>query len=93
MVLIPGKGHLEEIASHTRELVKRQLSNYGKPPSVLKQIVLKCFKPLRKYTEQQRVKNERVPDFYERIIQRMIDVGDIELIKEGKKIRYKLKGH
>jgi len=84
---------LEEIVNYTRSLIGRHLGKTGKTPSQLKQAVLKCHKPLRIRVEQHKtlkLAGEK-PDLYERILRRMEQVGDVDLILEGKKRRYKNK--
>ncbi|MFC3093006.1 hypothetical protein DRW07_02150 [Alteromonas sediminis] len=83
---------IAEIANYARESIKRQLKlPQGKTPSQLKQVVLKCFKPLKKLVEKQRARASDKADTFDLIIQRMVEIGDIELIKDGRKTRYILK--
>ena len=90
---------IADIALHTRAEIKRRLATSkakteGIAPSVLKQVVLKCFAKLNQLTDQhsKSPKAEGKPDLYDQIIKRMEEVGDIQLKQAGKKTRYILTG-
>ncbi|WP_299084409.1 hypothetical protein [uncultured Paraglaciecola sp.] len=88
-----------DIALHTRADIKRRLSTdkvktEGIAPSALKQAVLKCFVKLKHLTDQHNKTHQAQdkPDFYDQVINRMEQVGDIALKQSGKKKRYVLTG-
>jgi hypothetical protein len=90
---------IADIALHTRAEIKRRLATSkgkaeGIAPSALKQAVLKCFAKLKQLTDQhsKNPKAEGKPDLYDQIIQRMEEVGDLQLKQAGKTKRYVLTG-
>ncbi|MEE2002425.1 hypothetical protein QWY20_13255 [Alkalimonas sp. MEB108] len=86
---------IADIALHTRAEIKRRLAAgkvkvEGIAPSSLKQTVLKCFAKLKQLTVQHGKNPKAIgkPDLYDQIVNRMVEVGDIQLKQTGKKTRY-----
>lgn len=82
-----------EIAQHTREIIKRAILTTGTTPSRLKQVTLKNYTVLKKliadHARSHNLKDQ--PDLFDQVLNSMVAIGEIEFREEGKKKRYFLK--
>lgn len=77
---------IEEIAQHTRELITRNIQPLGTTPSQLKQNVTKSYKRLRTLKDS----GEGQMDFYDKVLEHMLNAGEIVLKQDGRKSRVML---